>query len=246
MDDTRAIYWIANQIKYINEAIVSARSVKTHMPDVTTVLGYPGYDGGYNLDNFFDEIYDLPVSSHDQWFLNSTHYQVDMLHEMFKHGIKQAIYLDTDTYVCAPVHDLFDLVGYRYTIAGAHAPARRTGKCVENVPMCFPEINIGVNPIQVDNGRSLFEDVYNQYVKWAEIYGNNDQLPMRDILWTKSRYYYLYILPPEYNMRLFPAFVARQVKILHGRSSMSYDEICRKINESQGMRLWYQDRLLSE
>lgn len=244
MDDTRAFYWIANQEKYIDEAIVSATSVKRNMPDVVTILGIPGGTKHLNIPTL-DEIYPLDVSHHDKWFQNLCFYQTVMVREMRRRGIDYAVYMDTDTYMCAPAYDLFDIVmGGRYSIAGVHAPGRYTGKTFEYVPDAFPEINIGVSPMFTLTCQFLWQHVYEAYCAHSDVYNNNDQGVLRETLFYNSDRWPLYILPPEYNIRLFPSFINKEVKIIHGRSEEDYQSIANKLNQSKGIRLWYQGKVL--
>lgn len=244
MDDTRAFYWIASGETYIREATASARSAYERMPDVTRIIGIPSGTARSGLDAF-DCVYLLDTVDCRYWFHRLCHYQLQMVKMMNKHGVEQAVYMDTDTYVCAPAYDLFSIVSSaRYTIAGTHAPGRITGRTRQWIPEVFPEINIGVNPIWVEDCILLWKLVCERYDEAPEAYGNNDQSVLREVLFYNSDIFRLYILPPEYNMRLFPYFVCGEVKILHGRSGERYEIIAGKINQKRGMRLWYQGNVL--
>lgn len=246
MNDTRAFYWIANQEHYINEAIVSADSVKRHMPDVTTIIGIPGdVEHMTVLKDHFDDVYSLVDNQYDAWFHRLCHYQRAMMMMFNGYRIERAVYMDTDTYMLAPAYDLFDITfPGRYAIAGAHAPGRVTGSHINPIPPVFPEINIGVNPMRVEDCFFLWDYVCKRYDKYPDVFNNNDQGILRETLYDNITRWPLYILPPEYNMRLFPGFVCREVKILHGRFSEGYESVAAKINQSKEMRLWYQNQVL--
>lgn len=94
MDDTRAVFWIANKDPYLTEATNSARSVKRCMPDVTRVLFCPSWVVVFADD--FDEVIDLPEPPHESWWTNSVYYLWKTSEILFYHGITEALYLDTE------------------------------------------------------------------------------------------------------------------------------------------------------
>jgi len=160
-----------------------------------------------------------------------------------------AVYMDTDTYVCAPFYDFIQLVESGFDMVGVHAPGRITTKTVQTIPDAFPEINVGVLGFAV---AAPALHVVKRWARWYEeykdVYGNNDQGSLRDALWeeyTKRAldlahdHFTFYVAPQEYNCRLFGAFVRYQVKVLHGRSTQPMDEIAADINREAGtMRVW--------
>jgi hypothetical protein len=129
---------------------------------------------------------------------------------------EETLFLDTDTYLCEPVPELFELLG-RCDIAMAHAPMRHTATVP--VPPSFPECNSGVI-VYRRNGKTkqLFEAWERAYAKQLATTGQPDDQPaLREALWQSEAR--LAVLPPEYNFRfVLPAFAGRGlVKILHGR-----------------------------
>jgi len=141
---------------------------------------------------------------------------VDKIAPLANTPFEQTVFLDSDTYLCEAVPELFELLD-RCDIAMAHAPMRVIGHAP--VPACFPECNSGVIAYNVN------ERTKELFANWAEFYSEqtsptgrlNDQPPLRKALWQSD--VRLIVLPPEYNFRfVLPAFAGRgSVKILHGR-----------------------------
>lgn len=246
MVDT-AFFWIASGGKYAREAVASAQSAKRNMPDVLAFVGCPdgiGYNEETMLRRTFDGVYRLQAGGHKRWFLDHNKYMRDMLHRLYDAGIKYAIYMDTDTYVCYPVYELFGLVKNRCIFAGIHAPVRELSKTINPIPACFPEFNIGVNPMLVDPCRRLFDKVYSRHREHVDIYENNDQGVLREILWENPDAFPVYVIPPEYNLRLFCGFVKGRVKILHGRvDGTGYPAFEQKVNATLRMRVLYKGEI---
>jgi hypothetical protein len=221
------------------------------MPDVDKSIVVPHNIVSEQVESNFDNIYpfDLTKEPHEHWFLNFTRHMSIAVKKLYGDGVKQAVYMDTDTYVCAPVSELFNIVdagmAQPYAIAGVHAPGRSTGVTVKPIPAIFPEINIGVNPMNTAKVIPMWEEVYNWYAEHANVYKNNDQSPLREFLWSHPWNYPLYIMPPEYNLRLFGGFIRGKVKIFHGRTGEStHEEIIKKINKTERMRIWLKGRIL--
>lgn len=220
-------FWIADQVGYVNEAIISAESFKRHNPDCYTVLfGESGHG--------FDAIYPLPKRISEIWYLNSVRYFDDALH-MIKDD--RLIYFDTDTYTLAPLDALIALIG-RFDLIGAHAPARVTASTVHPLPDAFPEINIGVLGLMNNDRMKRFVATWlNRAQRFQTNYGNNDQASLRETLWNSPEVG-VYIMPPEYNCRFgFGGFAALPVKVLHGRG-MTFEAAARVVNRHAGMRAW--------
>ena len=225
-------FWIVDQ-QYVGEAVNSAVSVRNHMPDVRRILFSP--DPVY-VNSVFDEIRRLPTRQHKWWYIDSSHY-----FGLAVEGIKddKLLYFDSDTFMCEPIYDVLELLG-RYDIAATHAPGRITSKALDplEIPEAFPEVNVGVMGVS----RSVYtiwlmQRWHDEFRKNPDRYNNNDQGPLRKVLW-ENRGINLYILPPEYNCRWgFGGFARYRVKVLHGRSK-NYAGVCNRLNEKAVMRGW--------
>lgn len=228
---SNCFFWIVSGERYWREAIKSVESVKQHMPDTKTAVLATNFDYG---SAHFDITHKMPPRQYNQWYLDFTNYMnmaLDLLQEYDK-----LVYLDDDTYMCAPVPELFELLDM-FQIASTHAPARTISPTIRKIPECFAEFNTGVfafrNNYMV---KRLFKLWFEAYLSNAELYGENDQAPLREVLynWDGKQY----VLPMEYNCRFgFGGQVAGKIKILHGRSD-NMPLLANKINENEGIRGW--------
>lgn len=236
-----AVFWIASGEKYIEEARVSALSMQRQMPDIERVLFTPNPVESINAKGF-SVIYKVPDRTSDYWLLDNTRYMLIALPTLQDWGHQYAFNLDTDTYVCAPFYDLIVLLEHGVELVGVHAPGRRTTKTVYDIPDCFPEINIGMI------GFRLSERLINFVTRWMliyvarqDVYGNNDQGPLRDALWENIKEpdpIQFYVTTQEYNVRPFGAFIKDEARVLHGRN-IDFERWATEINRNKGtMRTW--------
>jgi hypothetical protein len=219
--------------------MTSALSVKRQMPDIQRILITPDRNI-LGIRATYDKIVNVPEVNTGYWFLDSLHYLVEGAKQIERYS--RIMFLDADTYICEPVPELFNMLS-KFNIIAAHAPARFTTDNVNNLSSAFPEVNVGVFLFHAcdDDFLLAWRD---QFEKHREIYKNNDQGPLRDIIWQtlydneKFRYH---IIPPEYNCRFnFPCFLATDPKILHGRSE-DYEKTLAKIKAlGRRMRSWKQ------
>lgn len=221
-------FWIATD-NYIEEAARSAASLKRHMPNLKRILCTPNKNVKRPI---FDEILQLEQRKHEFWYLDSARYFNHVLHEI---EARRLLYLDTDTFVCDDLSDIFVLLD-RFDFVAAHAPGRCTTDTMENIPQAFPEINLGVNAFRkAPIVESLFRGWHVRYQANPTVFRNNDQGALREALWNWTGR--LYILPPEYNMRWgFGGFARYKVKVLHGRGN--YEAVEKKLNGEIVMRGW--------
>lgn len=221
-------FWIASGNRYAEEARKSMESLKRHMPDLHCCLCTTEKVS----HKAFDSVMKLDKREHRYWYLDSVRYFNQVLRET---EAKRLLYLDTDTYVCEDILDLFALLD-RFDFVGAHAPGRQTANTVNDLPAAFPEINVGVQVFRnAPIVEALFRGWQARYEATPKLYGNNDQGALREALWNWTGR--LYVLPPEYNMRWqFGGFARYPVKILHGRGD--HEAVAQKLNAKAGMRGW--------
>jgi hypothetical protein len=238
MNKSLILYSVNNQ-KYLKEAVISAESAKQHMPDVD--LGLLTYS--QHSDPIFDFHVRDTIHSTRNWFFDQVYLVSLNLPKLYSSGYTKIIWMDSDTYFCEPVYELFDMLDF-YDFMGIHAPARQVANIVQDIPSSFPEINIGMIPMR--NGQyiqSLFYDMVEWYRLHIDLYKKNDQGVLRDVLWhyaLRQSGPRLYILPPEYNCRFnYSCFVAGRVKILHGRHSrVSLADVAVEINSGREQHLF--------
>lgn len=220
----------------MSEAHASAEYPKQAMPDVDRVLVT---DRCIPDTGTFTRIVVSPREL-EPWYLDSTRYHnlaLELPHDRF-------ISLDSDAYVVHPVYDLFEMLD-QFDFMGVHEGPRWTARTVEPIPEPFSEFNIGMLAYR-NNAvvRAMFADWLDLYKGHVDVYGNNDQAPLREAAW-RAHDLRIYVLSSEYNCRFhFGTWVSREVKILHGRSK-DLGKVERKINKRKGrMRAWGDKALL--
>jgi len=231
MKDTGIVY-IATGKKYVEEAAVSARSAKEHMPDIRITLFCDQTDEE-SCRAIFDTV--AYVSDPDGSCRDKIRPLLDTPYE-------RTLFLDTDTFVLAPLYDIFKMLD-RFDIALAHAPDRYQYHLPE-LPDCFTELNSGViafkkNEAVVDLLKRWEAVFYQMLAEDAE--SHRDQHSLRYAIYHSD--VRLLVLPPEYNFRtICPNFAGKNcaVKILHGRHADS-SKVGAKLNRSKGARVFLEN-----
>ena len=220
----RGVIYIATGPAHVAEALTSAASVKRHMPDLPITLFSDRGCADPNIDRV---IRIEPDPSRPSSATKHTHIGAS--------PYRESLYLDSDTYMCGKLDDLFTLLE-TFDLAAAHAPMRAMHE-IDAVPDCFPEFNCGVILFR----RSAAVDAL--FSQWADAFARNLDLLQRDqIRWLHPAHERAHALgdqgafrealyrspvrfatlPPEYNCRFsVPGFVDGPVKILHGRGDRS-------------------------
>lgn len=228
MNRDRGILYIAAGPRHFGEMLQSAQTVRKHHPDIpiAVITDQPAE----NLA-LFDQV--LPLDDPKFSF-------IDKIAPLARTPFERTIFLDTDTYVCHPIDDLFELLE-RFEFAVSHAPLRHDRPFV--TPNCFCELNTGVIAYRKTPGvLKLFADWLRLYEKEVAETGkmDSDQPTFRQAIWESDIRFY--ILTADYNLRtVMPAASGRgRVRILHGRSSDMH-RIARWVNSSASIRLFLPD-----
>lgn len=231
----RAFFWIADA-DHLHEVKRSAGSVKRFFPNADRIWLTPQDVTKCDL-GWEDRAIEV-TPKYDQWYLNSVYWWS----EIFRLPYDDFCYLDSDTEIIAECEELFDIL-QRFDMALTHAPARQTAPTVSKIPDSFPEFNIGVVVFR-NNAyvKQLCAEWLALYEKYADVYGNNDQAPLREALWQSSplgdnEQLLIATLPPEFNCKYgYGGFAAGKVRIVHSHGDNS--KFINSINQTQGMRSW--------
>ncbi|MEG3639880.1 hypothetical protein [Magnetococcus sp. PR-3] len=255
----RTILYVATGEMYRQEAINSARSLRPFLNHAKLVLctdkPVPG--------DLFDQVmlFEKPAFGF-----------VDKITAMMQVAGDEVLFLDSDTYVAAPVDSLFQLLK-RVDMAAAHAPGRlshlfdindrnnRFAVLLPDVPSSFPEFNTGVILYRNNAAmKQLFQNWLNIYQEQMVAFGGkygglHDQPGFRQAVWHSSIHYH--VLTPEDNFRyIFPAVAHGHVRIFHGRDrdmQLQYkrvdrvEDLAQVMNSSSSTRAYIprQGRILS-
>jgi Nucleotide-diphospho-sugar transferase len=228
--ESRGVVYIATGKKFVEEAILSANSVKKHMPEIPVSL--------------FTDIEELELSrpkNVDSVFLlkEVSRSCRDKIRPLIDSPYSRTLFLDTDTYLCEPVYDLFEMLN-QFDIALAHAPDRYQYD-LPNLPDCFTELNSGVivyrSTNEVKQLLHEWEITFNRMLE-QDPGSYRDQHSLRDALY-RSDLRFL-VLPGEYNFRtICPNFAGRHcsVKIIHGRHA-NIEKVADRLNKTKLARVF--------
>jgi len=232
----RAAFYIVDGEQYADEAAYSASSLKEHMPRVETFLFAVG---GTKDRDCIDHVVALPPRESELWYLDSTRYfnqAVGQLHEY-----NRLLYLDTDTWVSWDCLDMWWLLE-QFDVCLGHSAGREAMPSAIGTPPAFTTLSIGVS-LFCNNAkvRATLSDWLAFYEKYAHIYGDNDESPLRDVLWLNRHGLKMYILPPEYNARVgFGCWLYGRVRVVHARLPR-LRHVAEELNEHTVMRMWRPD-----
>jgi hypothetical protein len=228
--ESNGIIYVATGQKYVEEALISARSAKRHMPDVPISL-YTDVEGG--------GIYGAGVVDSVIRVAEVDHSCRDKIRPLLSTPYEKTLFLDTDTFFCEPVYDVFDLLD-RFDIAVCAAPDRYQYD-LPDLPDCFTEFNSGViafrnSPRTIDLLNTWEQTFFKMLAEDERSY--RDQHSLREALYRSE--VRLFVLPPEYNFRtICPNFAGKHcpVKIIHGRHA-DLSKVAKRLNHSSGARVF--------
>lgn len=238
--DNRGFVYIATGDQFVEEAKISAKSVKTLMPDVPITL-------------FTDQEIDTELFD-DVTLIDKPRYDFgDQVFHLDQTPYERTIFLDSDIYLDEGIYDVFDVLDEFDIAAGQdtrnYSSKRVDFKGVDRIPDCFSEYNSGVVAFRMNSTtRDFFEiwkEAYEEVIDRGQIH---NQAAFRYALYHSDAR--IATLPQEYNC-LFrnPGQVYGKVKVFHGRlidietpgAKMYVDikEAVEKINSRTDLRLYY-------
>lgn len=205
------------------EAIRSATSLKRHNPSLPVTL-------------FSDAVLDEPCFDEVRQLEECSFSYIDKIAPLADSPYERTLFLDSDTFICDNVGELFPLLD-RFQLAAAH-DTWRLGEAIDDCPASFFEFNTGVLLYRNEPAvRQLIEDwkatYLNQLAKGKDC---NDQSSFRSVIYQSELD--LYVLGAEYNFTTWcPGFAGARarVKILHGKNP-NLDEIATWLNASRQSR----------
>ena len=186
MDNDQGVIYVSTGEKYVEMTARSARSLKTHCPNLPIHIFTDRDISSYGCFDSSTIISD-PKRRYGA--------KVDYFHET---PYQNTLFLDADTRVCEDISDMFDLLD-RFDIAIAHAfeRARQWYKYNGPAPKIFSPLNSGVILYKKT------DPVVEFFKSWQKAYHEDgrvaDQMTLREQLWESD--INLLVLPPEYNIR---------------------------------------------
>ena len=199
----KGIIYFAIGEKYIREAMGSARSVRQAMPDIPLAMFASEEDAGIIPQGLFDMR--LPLDP-------LLGIKAQKIASLRRTPFDRTLYLDADTYMSAPVPELFEMLD-TVDLAMTIASLGRLPNGWEGVPRSFPVYNSGVIAYRRSKAISDLWD------SWLREHGDReprDQPSLRRALYRSDAR--ISALGNSYNFLVdFPQAVRHEVKILHGR-----------------------------
>jgi alpha-N-acetylglucosamine transferase len=208
--------YVANQRKFINEAIVSAQSVKQYS-NLPIALVTTSELVDFEIKSFFDQI--VIVSELKE------HTYLSKIIGVQNSPFENTIFLDSDTFVCSDISELFDLMKI-VDIATTQEVKKHThefsGMSFKNI---FPEFNSGVIVFRKN------EITTNVFKDWLQICIDLkiriDMPGLREAILKNISQVKFSIIPEEYNSHGYKTMVILngEVKVIHERLGESWKTI---------------------
>ncbi|WP_339136386.1 MAG: hypothetical protein WGN25_00665 [Candidatus Electrothrix sp. GW3-4] len=230
MVESRGVVYVATGEKFVTEALISVRSVKRQMPELPVTL--------------FTDLQELvasPPEGVDVVFhlTQVTNSCLDKMYPLAESPYERTLFLDTDTYLCDRIDELFDVLD-NYDIAAAHPPYR-VQYHLPDIPECFPEPNTGVIAFKRTSGAlEVLSNWSKEYKKQLASPNkpHHDQHSFRAALYHSTARFL--VLPQEYNFRnIGPNFAGKgsKIKIIHGRHA-SFERLEARLNANLDYRVF--------
>jgi hypothetical protein len=207
----RGFIYVANQEKFKVEAILSAKSLRkfTNLP-ISVIITE-------NLVDASLEIFDKVIVNND---LKKYSYLSKIL-GMKQTPYEETIFLDSDTYICGYIDNLFDLLKYfdfSSTIESKRHTTSRVNLLLKDI---LPEFNTGVIIYKnSDIMKKIFGDWFNKCLEWKI---PNDMPGFREAVLNNFDEVKYSIIPNEFNLHGLKTMtiIEGEVKIIHER--LGYD-----------------------
>ncbi len=241
MSEKGVIYVVTGpKESYWREAMLSIESFKKFNPDIPITIFTDRIRSikfqGVNVVKIPEE---PKLSFYDKWIgiKNSPYYKT--------------LYLDTDTYVCDNLSEIFVLLD-NFSLLICYDVTYYKQYCIKQekmygIPLSFPIPQAGVIAFRKDetflNFLALWEEVFSNEIQ-TKAGVSDDQAALRIALF-KDKSLRFMILPYEYNMRLSgPVYFMTAPKIFHARrDKLFFEKLAQKMRRDYGVRRVYIPRL---
>jgi hypothetical protein len=221
----RGVVYVATGSRYVQEALISARSLHAAMPGVPITVFADSVQ--VDADQIDVRIIQDPVFGFG-----------DKVKYMNASPYKKTLFVDTDTFICNDISDCFDMLD-KFDLLVAH-DALRVNIGNSAIGRVFPEFNTGVIFYRKNQETTrFFSGWLEAHEELSRAHGRQmiDQFTFRQELYNSELRFY--VLPPEYNCMLWEAcYLHDPVKILHGRHDVPLHRLARDANAATGPRIF--------
>lgn len=223
MTPTRAFVYVATGDGYIAEAKRAAESLRQHHPDATIVLMT---DIAQPAQAPIDQVLVLPQADRDPG---------DKI-AVATAPFDQIVFLDTDTFVCGRLDELFALLE-THDLAVLQENNRGWDYGLPGIPGAYPEFNTGVIAFRrTFVVQAFFSTWRNEFVQRRQSVGDKaDQPTFRATLFRSSLR--VAVIPSEFHfLANFPNYIMWDARLIHGRGDLP--SIARDVNAELGARAY--------
>ena len=218
--------------KYINEAKVSAQSLRNVHPEAHITL----ITNTNDIDTVFDKIIIKPSGEKQEW----KNGLIEKISGIQSSPYQNTIFVDTDTYFFERIDHLFDLLRH-FDFLICHdlweaSDIKMNGEVIHG----YHAFNTGMIAFSRNHKMDALLERWLETFKSECIELRHDQPAfMSALLGSKARFL---VLPSIYNFRYTQSLsihVDETVKLLHGRGTIEQFEWLRnKLNSSTDQRVW--------
>ena len=243
------MYIAYSSMKYVNEAIFSAASLKKHHPKLKIMLITDLIDKVKRIKHPFDILERIDPKE------VAIRCKIKFMYP--KSPFDRTIFIDTDTYVSLPIDDMFAVLD-KFDIAVAHDFARKRTvnhhkkdvkipggygfsklKEYAEIPYAFPEFNTGIIAYKKSDQVKGFFEAWVKTYKQFKSHTPYDQPSFRVALWNSNLR--IHTLPLEYNCR---AKATRQKNITYReRGIFTKDHLQPRIYHFHGIPSMNQEQI---
>jgi len=221
----RGILYVATGASYLAEARRSAQSVKTLHPELSICVAT---DQGIAPDAQFDivlPVANVPAAGDERFLARDRVAYYRKIQPLLESPFERTVFLDSDTWVAAPLDDLFQLLDqFDMLVTPAHVvydyKFERDETPFSSVPAAFGYFNTGLFAFRkcpaVDQFLQLWMENYTQHTAQFTV---NDQPAFRLTLFQNVVHFH--VLPANYNIISWAPFIVPaggKIVMLHGRN----------------------------
>lgn len=225
---------------HFEEALRSAQRSREVMPDVGLTLFTDKEHAARQAEGF-----ERVIAIENPAF----HYN-DKIEAFERSPYEKTLFVDTDTYWLEPAYELIDLLDH-FDVAYTHEVHR--GQSYEpDCPECFAEPCTAVMAFRKNEKTERLWREWRERFQWEKEHKAehplrcvDDQGAFRHVLYRNAGTLLTYVLPAEYNLRVYCQwFAGARVKLVHGRGALLRRALKADLNGDivtrigDGMRWW--------
>lgn len=233
----RCVLYLVYGDQYVTEAATSANSVRRYMRTADTVLFC---HAGAAPGGHWTHVQPTLKRQHKTWYCDSVMF---LLQAMEALPYDEILHLDCDTILAHQADELW-LILQEADLAFGYGGERDNNKSIYGAPAAFTTPMVGVNLYRnTPKVRAFVREWLRLYEQYEDFYGENEQYPLRDLLWKNEMGMRYIVLPDEFACRYnFGCWAKGMVRVMHGRLPLldkTLEQAAAEINSDHTMRLYH-------